>query len=641
MPVKTLIHSFWTRVFGSPDSLAASIKNPYGDEDPIMVMGVPGMMPPHYVFPNELASITWRGCGLAVASIMVFLRQRGVKKGDRVAIMAWNAPEWTWADLAIQSLGGVTVPIYPHSTADQATYVLKDAGAKIVLSNEQEQLDKFAGVQGVTAFHIDRIPAEIELLPGTIDKKPFVNRFLAHREEGVERWAGVAGQLFKLHSTLKGDRFCGLQDDDLATIIYTSGSSGVPKGCMLTHGNISSALDALEKHGFNMDEDDQYLSYLPLAHVYERINGTAMSIRQGVPIGYCKVEDVKNRERSALAVFSPSVLCGVPAVWRGMKESIEAKIAKSSAFSQRIANWAFQQKKPGFKRFVADLLVFRRIRNGLGGNLDIMLSGGAPISPDVLEFFQTIGLDLLQGYGMTETSGGITTNRPRYVSNGKSPVNKIGSVGQPVPGIEIKIQPEPGAEDTTSGEILLRGPQIFKGYWNLPEETAKTFTPDGWLKTGDLGHVDEDGFLFITGRKKRQGKTEQGKYVAPEKIEKCFETYPLVQYILPVFDGRKYVTGLVFLNQLMARQLIGRAVPAGVDAAAYLAEQPEVLKGVQEAVDGVNGKLERWEQLKKFKIIPVEAVVANGLLTPTLKIRFEEASKRFANEIEALYKEKN
>lgn len=640
MSATTLIHSFWTRVFASPDSLAATVKNPYADEPPIFVMGVPGAMPPHYVFPNELASINWRGCGLAVASIMVFLRQNGVKKGDRVAIIAWNSPEWTWADLAIQSLGAVTVPIYPHSTAEQAAYVIKDAGAKLVLSNEQEQLDKLANVDAVRAVHVDSIPQAIELLPGTIAKKPFVNRFLSNHEEGAERWTGVASQLFQLHSTLKSRTFCGLKDDDLATIIYTSGSSGVPKGCMLTHGNISSALDALAEHGFTMDSADRYLSYLPLAHVYERINGTAMSIRQGVPIGYCKVEDVKNRERSALSIFSPSVLCGVPAVWRGMKESIEAKIAKSGKLSQRIANWAFQQKEPGLKRFVADLLVFRKIRNGLGGKLDIMLSGGAPISPDVLEFFQTIGLELLQGYGMTETSGGITTNRPSRLAGARGPVNKIGSVGQAVPGIQVKIVPEPGAEGTGTGEILLRGPQIFKGYWNLPEETAKTFTADGWLKTGDLGHLDEDGFLFITGRKKRQGKTEQGKYVAPEKIEKCFESYPLVQYILPIFDGRKYVSGLVFLNQLLARQILGRPVPAGVDAAAYLAEQPEVLKAVQEAVDGVNGKLERWEQLKTFKIIPVEASVANGLLTPTLKIRFEEASKRFKNEIEALYKDR-
>ncbi len=638
MSANTLIHTFWTRVFGSPESLAATIKNPHADEPPIFVGGVPGVMAPHYIFPSELASINWRGSGLAVASIMVFLRQCGVKKGDRVAIIGWNSPEWTWADIAVQSLGGVTVPIYPHSTAEQASYVIKDAGAKLVLSNEQEQLDKLVNVEGIKSFHIDRIPSEIELLPGTIAKKPFVNRFLANHEEGAERWTGVASQLFVLHSTLKSRKFCGLGDDDLATIIYTSGSSGVPKGCMLTHGNIASALDGIAEHGFSMGEEDRYLSYLPLAHVYERINGTAMAIRQGVPIGYCKVEDVKNRERSALSLFSPSILCGVPAVWRGMKESIEAKIANSGKLSQRVAAWAFEQKQPGFKRCLADLLVFRKIRNGLGGRLDIMLSGGAPISPDVLEFFQTIGLELLQGYGMTETSGGITTNRPSHLAGAKGPVNKIGSVGQAVPGIQIKIQHEPGEENSSNGEILLRGPQIFKGYWNLPEETAKTFTSDGWLKTGDLGYVDEDGFLFITGRKKRQGKTEQGKYVAPEKIEKCFELYPLVQYVLPIFDGRKYVSSLVFVNQLLAKQLIGRPVPAGVDTATYLAEQPEVLKVVKEAVEGVNGKLERWEQIKKFKIVPIEATVANGLLTPTLKIRFEEASKRFKNEIEALYK---
>ena len=641
MTSNTLIHKFWTRVFTTPEATAATIKNPYADiEQPIIVAGVPGAIPPHIVCPPELSSIDWNQSGLAVATMMVFLANKGIKKGDRVAILAWNSPEWTWADLAIQSLGAITVPIYPHSTTEQAGYVLKDSGSKILLSNEQEQIGKAAQLEGVSAVHFDQIPkAVFPILP----VRPFVRWFLANSSaelaDNPEYWTGVSAQLEQLKGELGSSKFRGISGDDLATIIYTSGSSGIPKGCCITHGNIAAALESLSAHGFAMDRHDSYLSYLPLAHVYERIDGTAMSIWHGVPIGYCKVEDVKNRERSALQVFAPSVMCGVPAVWRGMKESIEAKIAKKGKLSQRLVAWAFEQKKPGFKRFLADMLVFRTIRNGLGGRLGIMLSGGAPISPEVLSFFETIGLELLQGYGMTETTGGVTTNRPSKTVGSKVPVNKLGSVGQPIPGCQIKIQCEAGEEESGIGEILLAGPHIFKGYWNLPEETAKTFTSNGWLKTGDLGYVDADGFLFITGRKKRQGKTEQGKYVAPEKIEKCFETYPLVQYILPVFDGRKYVSGLVFLNQTIARQLLARAVPTGTDAAAYLAQQPEILKAVQEAVDGVNSKLERWEQLKKFKIVPVEASVSNGLLTPTLKIRFEEAGKRFKTEIESMYGE--
>ncbi|MBX9690477.1 MAG: AMP-binding protein, partial [Candidatus Obscuribacterales bacterium] len=498
MSAITLIQAFWSRALKSPEGRAVVVKNPHADSQPLIVAaGAPMGIPPHIAFPPEHAHVSWGNAGKAVASIMVFLRRHGFKKGDRAAILGWNSPEWVWADLAIQSLGGVSVPIYPHSTADQVNFVLSNCGARFTFSNEDEQLKKVALGKAV---HFDSIPQTIE---ATLPRRPFLNWFIDNLSpellDNPANWPDVAAELKSLKSNLNSKNFCDVGEDDLATIIYTSGSTGVPKGGCLTHGNIAAACRSLTAHGFEQDPNsDVYISFLPLAHVYERVDGMAMSIWNGVPVAFCKVDEVAK----ALKGYRPSIMLGVPAVWRKIKESIESKLKEARGLKKIIADWAFKQKSPGFKRWVADLLVFRKIRAELGGNLRVMLSGGAPISPDVIEFYNLIGLELLQGYGLTETAGGITTNRPSRLKKLKGTCNKVGSVGQIVPGSQVRIVPEPGDEKSDQGEILLSGPLVFKGYWNLPEESAKTFSADGWFKTGDLGRVDEEGFLFITGRKK-------------------------------------------------------------------------------------------------------------------------------------------
>lgn len=626
MTPKTLVQQFWSHVFQNPDGRAVVLKNPDADSDVYIVAGLPGMTPV-LVSPPELTHVSWAGAGHAVAAIISTLRKQGVKQGDRVAILGWNSPEWVWADLAIQTIGAVSVPIYPHSTADQVNFVLADAGAKLTFSNEDEQLKKVA--LGKTV-HFDEIPVQ---LGQESERHAFVDYFIGYRYERLANdWCGVKQELLSARKSLAQGRFAAVSADTLATIIYTSGSTGVPKGGCLTHGNIASACSSLIEHGFKQDGwRDLYLSFLPLAHVYERVDGMAMSIWNGVPVAFCKVDEVGK----ALKVYRPSILLGVPAVWRKMKETIEGKLREASGLKKRLVDWAFRQES-GLSFWFADLLVFRKIRSELGGNLRIMLSGGAPISADVIEFFNRIGLELLQGYGLTETAGGVTTNRPSKLKGFSGPLNKVGSVGQAAPGNQIRIVPEPG-DNSGQGEIQISGPLVFQGYWNLPEQTAATFSADGWFKTGDLGRLDADGFLFITGRKKRLLKTEGGKYVAPEKIEKSFEAYPIAQYVVPVGDGRKYISALIFVNQLLAKQLVKREAPAGSDTAAWLSQQPELLKAVEDAVSSVNSKLERWETLKKFKVMPVEASVANGLLTPTLKIRSEEVGKRFAADIDSLY----
>lgn len=630
---ETLVHRFWQGVKNYPFDPAILIKTDESDHRAVSVasaaahLGAAGVA---LALSQEVMPIEQQQSGLAVAAIMVLLRKHGVQPGDRVATLAWNCPELVWVDMAVQSLGGVTVPVYPNATADQVNYVLRDSGAKILFSNEKAQLAKATGVETVLFDDIGRILG----LPAAAQGKNFVQE-VAYADISLseELWPGVEAEFQANLERFASAQPQEIQVKSLATIIYTSGSTGKPKGVRLTHGNIASACLALVRHGFRMDrKKDRYLSYLPLAHVYERVNGMSACLWNCVPMAFCRVEEVGE----ALRFFRPTILLGVPAVWRKIKERIDKELSGAAGLKAKLIAWAFRQKK-GVGWLLADLLVFRKIRAQLGGRLRIMLSGGAPISPDVLQFFNDVGLELLQGYGLTETAGGITTNRGLSFKHVAGPRNKVGSVGEIVDSCSICIAPVPGQEDSRDGEIRLMGDLIFDGYWNLPDETAKVMTADGWFCTGDLGYLDADGFLYITGRLKRLLKTDGGKYVAPEKIEKAFESHPIVQYVVPVGDGKPFISGLLFVNQLVAKELLGADAPQGEDAAAKIAAHPAVLAAVAAAVEDVNKKLERWETLKKFAIVPLEASVAEGILTPTLKIRTEEVLRRFPEMSEAFY----
>lgn len=634
---QTLIHRFWSHVFDKPRSPAIVLKARGGFHADTVNPFAGGN--------GNLIAIEWQRSGQAVACIMAYLRKSGFKSGDRVAILAWNCPEWVWADMAIQSLGGITVPIYPHSSADQVNFIVQNAKADIVFTSETEQFRK---VTAAKAVRFDDIPALIE--PRLADRyvTPFVDWFLPYGKFDRERsqigpasWDAVKAELAEIGTQLKAcsqasnAKFMNVDLAQPATIIYTSGSTGQPKGAVLSHGNTASACEALTAHGFSQNaERDLYLSYLPSAHVYERVDGMYMSLWHGIPVAFCKLDEVGD----ALKLYRPSIVLGVPAVWRKIKAAIEAQLASATGIKRWLVKWAFAVNGRGFKWWLADWLVFSKIRQELGGSLRILLSGGAAIPPEVIEFFAKFGLELLQGYGLTETSGGVATNRPSTTDESFcDPCGRIGSVGHMVPGMELMLGPLPDDNIPGQGEILLRGPLVFQGYWQLPEENAKAFTRDGWFKTGDRGSVDAEGFLTILGRIKRQIKTDGGKILEPDKVEKAFEGDPIVQYVVPVGDNMPFFSGLIFINQQAAKERLGRALPDGVDAAAYLASQPEVIAAVQAAVTAANTKLERWETLKKFQIVPAEASVVNGLLTPTLKIRTEEVNKRFKALIDGLY----
>ena len=632
----SVVQRFWTRAFRNPEAPALLVRNP--KPEPVLLgpivtphMGMGGGL--NVYTPPPFLDLSAGHTALAVSTVTAYLRKSGFAKGDRAAVMAWNCPEWIIADLAIQSLGGVTVPIYPHSTPDQVNYVLRDSGARFLFSNEREQLGKVDTTSGCTTVHFDDLPfALTSFVPSAA--KPFMEWFLAG--DGLKNLHPSLWNLTSQEAWNVGFLRLDITADDIATIIYTSGSTGVPKGVVLTHGAFAAACAGMLAHGFNIEPGrDVYLSYLPLAHVYERACGAYLCLWTGVAMAFCKVEDVGE----TLKLVRPTLVHGVPAVWRKIKDKVDANLAAATGIKAKLIKWAFQPVHSNFGHWLADVLVFSKIRNELGGRLRICTSGGAPISPEILRFYQSVGINVLQGYGLTESTGASAVNKPDGCDD--DICNKVGSVGKVIGSLQCRIAPLPGQEDSGEGEIQFFGPTIMKGYWNRPEETAKTFTEDGWFKTGDRGRIDADGFLYITGRIKRLLKTDGGKYVAPDKIEKAFETTPVVQYVVPVGDGMPFISGFIFVNQVLAKELLSKAgisLPENTDVATFYASHPLIIEAVGAAKEQANTKLERWEQLKKIHIIPVEATIAAGLLTPTLKIRTEEVLTRYAAELAEFYR---
>jgi long-chain acyl-CoA synthetase len=589
MTKETLSYRFWSHVFNTPEKPGVLLRDAGGKYVPL----------------------SWRECGRRVAALRIYLRQTGLAKEQRTAILGWNCPEWTWADLAIQSMGAVTVPIYPNTAAEQVNDLLADSDAVLLFADERDQLDKVRAGSPVKTVSF------ANALNGVNEAKAIDQEIESIRAE----WS-------------KGpEGFLGIKMDDLATFIYTSGSTGKPKGVMLTHGNIAAACDALSRHGLTLCPDDVALSYLPMAHVYERVDGQAACIWYGVPTAFAKTADMA----AELEKVRPTILLGVPAVWRKMKDKIQAKLDAATGVQKLAIKLAFA--KIPLLSALAGALVFPKVRQGLGGRLRLLMSGGAPISKDILEFFDRCGLPLREGYGLSETAGGLSLNTLAY--------NEFGTVGPVMDCCEVKIVPQEGAEDSESGEIWVRGSIVFKGYWKNPEETAKALTPDGWFKTGDLGKfvtVRGKMFLKITGRKKRLLKTDGGKYVAPEKIEKAFDGDPLVGFIVPAGDGKPFIIALVGLNEAIARQLLsskGINLPAGTTVAEEYQKQAAVKAVIDASLEASrnerNKSLEHWETVKYLVVLPVEPTVANGLLTATLKIRSEEVMKRYKDLVEQTY----
>ncbi|HKF21861.1 MAG TPA: long-chain fatty acid--CoA ligase [Candidatus Angelobacter sp.] len=535
------------------------------------------------------------------------LRQWGITKGDRVAILSENRPEWMIVDFACVTSGIVDVPIYATLTAEQTMYILQNSGARVACVSTLEQLRKVQSIQSHTQLEkivvMDDV-AEVNVIPIWSQLEP-------PARESDPQFETQA------HS---------IRPEDLATLIYTSGTTGTSKGVMLSHSNLTACANIASKAA-QWETGDVYLSFLPLAHVTAR-HVDYVCYRDGVSIVYCAVFD---QLPAMLQEAKPTIIVGVPRVYEKVRQEVERQAA--FGIKRKVLNWALRvgaqhkaqiaagetPKSRAWK--LANKLVYSKIRAGFGGRSRAYFSGGAPLGQDMAEWFLDMGIPILEGYGLTETSPTISVNRQGAF--------KVGSVGKVYPELQVKI-----ADD---GEILVKGPTVFQGYWQMPEETRASFV-DGWFKTGDIGEIDSDGFLHITDRKKDLIKTSGGKFIAPQPIENALKHNVLVGQASVVGDRRKYASVIISPHfPLLEDWAHANGVP--FHSHEELVNAPKVRELYRGIVEDLNKKLAHFETIKKVLVVPDEFSIATGEITPTLKVKRRVIEAKYKEQIDALYQE--
>jgi long-chain acyl-CoA synthetase len=545
-----------------------------------------------------------------VAATTQGLKKLGVRKGDRIAILSENRPEWTIVDFAILLLGAVTVPVYATLTPEQTAYTLRDSGATVVFVSTELQLRKVEAILAQTQVQkiviMDRIQITDDLAAACL----LMDQFSAQGPRALDSQTESFAR--------------SIQSDDLATIIYTSGTTGTSKGAMLTHGNMASNI-LCSLIGFGIQPGDSSVSFLPLSHVTARHVDLTM-LYHGVTLAYCPF--MEHLPQTLLEV-RPTICVSVPRVY----EKIYAKTEMSTRALPKYAiyRWALsvgRANKPAILAGktptsatwkLANKLVFSKIRKGLGDRVRTFISGGAPLGRELAEWFATVGIRIHEGYGLTETSPVIAVN---------TPVNhRIGTAGKILPNLEVRI-----AED---GEILVRGPSVFTGYWNRPDETENAFL-DGWFKTGDIGNVDADGYLSVTDRKKELIKTSGGKFIAPQPIENSLKLNPFVATSAIIGDRRKFAFAIVSPNFAMLEDW-ARANDVAFSSRVELIANPKVQALYEGIVEEVNENLARFEKLKRVLLVADEFTAENGALTPTMKLRRRVIEDRYRKQIDEIY----
>jgi len=549
-----------------------------------------------------------RVAGLAYAFV-----ELGVKSGDRVGLFAPNCPEWHTADFAISGSGAVTVPVYFNESPDRTCYILNHAGAKVLFISGAPQLEKFLTIRDQLKDLQQVLVANVgEALPAD---------FL-----GYETLIATTGPAEVAAYRL---RVAQVLPTQLASLIYTSGTTGEPKGVMLTHNNFSSNVTDTVEFTLNPAED-LAVSFLPLAHVYGRMLDYVY-LFQGCPVAY--VEVVENLAQALLEVH-PTILAAVPRFFekiyaRLMEQGSKATGAKRKIFNFSIktareaAGWRCGEKTASLrvklKWAIADKLVYSQIRTGTGGKLRIVMSGGAPLSKEMAEFFWAVGIPIYQGYGLTETSPVLTSNYPQ---------NRVGSSGRPIANVQIRI-----ADD---GEILAKGPCVMQGYYKAPEATRDVLSEDGWFKTGDIGYLDKDNYLFITDRKKDLLKTAGGKFVAPQPIENALKTSPYILNAMVVGDQRKFVVALIVPNPAtVSAKLAEEGLKFSTNA--ELAAHPRAYALIENEVSRLTTHLAQYENIKRFALLPDDFTFDSGSLTFTMKLKRRVVEKQFNDLIAKLY----
>lgn len=553
-----------------------------------------------------------------VAGLTKALTGLGIQSGDRVGIFAPNCPEWHVADFAIQGLGAVVVPVYFRESPERLTYILNDSGARIAFTSGEEQSHKVAECR-------PNLPALEHVISATSTEDGSGTR--TGRTRRYQDLIAAAGDAEIAEYRRRATE---VTSDQLATIIYTSGTTGEPKGVMLNHANLSSNSRDFSDE-FEMSPSDVALSLLPLAHVYERTIDYGYMFR-GVSIAYVEQPELVAQ---ALLEVRPTTMAAVPRFYEKTYANIIEKGHRESGLKRKIFDdamrvaakavpWrAYGKSVPWTLKLrwrIADRLVYSKIRAGVGGRIRIFSSGGAPLAPELAEFFWSVGLPVYQGYGLTETSPVVTFSSPKTY--------KVGTVGRPIPNVELRI-----ADD---GEILVKGPCVMQGYYHKPDETRAVLTPDGWFSTGDIGRIDADGFLTISDRKKELLKTAGGKFVAPAPIENSLKTSPLISNAMVVGDRRKFVSVLVVVN-FAGIEEEARKAGREFSSAAQAIGDPWVRDLMSREIERLTSSFAQYERPKRFALLEQDFTYANGELTYTLKLKRRVIEARYQDTIARLY----
>ncbi len=606
MTQETLVHVFWERVKTMP-------------ERPAILHKVGGNFRP----------VIWREHGRVVELVAGGLLKLGIKKGDKLAILSNSRPHWTWADIAALSCGAVTIPIYPTLSAHDTEYLLKHSESVGIFVENNVQLAKI--------MSIEELPESLRFIV-VMQGEPSPS----HPNLKIISWEDLLkdGEVYlPINPTALPERLLGVKPADLATIVYTSGTTGVPKGAMLLHRNIYSVCQSMSLYvGFH--PDDVALSFLPLAHVYERMCGQFLGIYEGLILAYAESMD---KVAQNMVEVRPTVMNGVPRFFEKVYNRIQAEIRNMPQAQQYLIRWALAlgkraavyreqlQERPenpsdevvrkvyrGELR-VVDRLVFSRIRRRFGGRLRFMCSGAAPLSHEVQLFFDTIGIPVVEGYGLTETAAPIIGNTPSG--------NRRGTVGRPLPGAQVKL--------AADGEIMVRGPMVFAGYYKNEEATKEVFQ-NGWFLTGDIGEMTKDGCIRIKDRKKDLIITSGGKHIAPQYLENLFVGEGLISHILVYGDRRKYITALITLSP---EGLVNYAKAHGITYSSEeeLVHHPQVLKEVEAVVVRKNQRLAQFEQIKKFLVLDKDFSIEANELTPTLKVKRKVITEKYRQLLDSLY----
>ena len=574
---------------------------------------------------EEIVGLSSKDVFERIRDLSLGLRTLGVSSGDRVAIIAESRPEWLLCDLAILAAGAVTVPIYPTLSASQARYILQDSGARLAIVSTRLQLEKAQEVRHL----FPALEAIVAMDAAAAAGMPADASMLSLEEIERRGHARMTGEWGAAREFQDGAR--AVAADSLATIIYTSGTTGEPKGVMLTHANLVANMRAAAA-ALEISQDDVALSFLPLSHAFERMV-SYIFLFSGVTIVFAESFETIARD---MARVRPTILTGVPRVYEKLHARILEAGQKSGGAKAAVFRWAvnagldraravLRGRTAGpltsLKTALGERLVYSAVREKLGGRLRFVASGSAPLAGPVMEFFHAIGVPIIEGYGLTETAPILTFN-PLHAL-------RVGTVGLPIAGVELKI-----ADD---GEILTRGPNVMRGYFNKPEATAEALK-DGWFHTGDIGQIDAEGYLTITDRKKDLLVTSGGKKIAPQPIEAVLKRSQLVGEAVVLGDRRKYIVALILPEfAALERRLKDLGRPPGTRD--ELVTRPDVVALYEEIIEALNRDLSQFERIKRIALLPAEFSVESGELTPTLKVKRKVVEQRWHDQIEALYHE--